>query len=114
MIVFIGTYTGESGSEGIYRADFDPDSGRLELLEVAANLPNPSYLTFDPVKPVLYSVAEDADGMVASFRMGEGGKLTEINRVPSGGSSTCHVAASRDGRLVFVANYGSGTVSSIR
>lgn len=114
MDVYIGTYTGDSESEGIYHGSFDTESGILELIGVAARIENPSFLISDPLKPVLYSVAEEQEGLVVSLGIRQDGTLSEISRVPSGGSSACHLATAFRGNQVFVANYESGTVSSMK
>ena len=44
-LVFIGTYT-RGGSKGIYSYRFNPSSGKLTEIGVAAEAQNPSFLTF--------------------------------------------------------------------
>lgn len=114
MNVYFGTYTNGSDSEGIYQGSFNEKTGQLELTGLAAKIENPSFLVRNPEKPVMYSVAEENEGMVVSLRIQADGSLTELSRVPSGGSSACHVATAFHGRQVFAANYGSGTVTSIK
>ncbi|MAG13478.1 MAG: 3-carboxymuconate cyclase [Spirochaetales bacterium] len=114
MDVYIGTYTKDSNSEGIYRASFDPSAGTLELKGLAATIENPSFMVLDSQKPVLYSVAEEHEGMVVSLKILDDGTLSELSRVPSGGSSACHLATAFLGRQVLAANYLSGTVSSMK
>src|SRR5690606_25600720 len=72
--VYIGTYT-NGASEGIYTADFNPNSGAISNLRVAAKTENPSFLAKHPVLPVIYAAGEmvkepDGDGgTVSAFRM---------------------------------------------
>ncbi len=44
MLVYIGTYTNR-GSEGVYAAEFGPESGTLGDLRVAARLKDPTWVT---------------------------------------------------------------------
>ena len=45
-IVYFGTYTRRT-SQGIYKADFDTETGKLSNLELFASEPSPTYLAFD-------------------------------------------------------------------
>src|SRR5208283_3642389 len=78
---------------------------------------NPSYLTLDPAQRFLYAVNElktfenEATGTLSSFSVDSAtGGLTFINKKPTRGTDPCHAVMSRDGRLVFVANFMSGSV----
>ena len=53
--LFVGTYT-NGQSEGIYKLDFNPNSGSLDSTQLMAVLPNPSFLTFSSDKQYLYAV----------------------------------------------------------
>ncbi|HFV3633931.1 TPA: beta-propeller fold lactonase family protein, partial [Streptococcus pneumoniae] len=44
--VYFGTYTRRT-SQGIYKADFDTETGQLSNLELFAAEPSPTYLAFD-------------------------------------------------------------------
>ena len=44
--VYFGTYTRRL-SNGIYKADFDTETGQLANLELFAAEPSPTYLAFD-------------------------------------------------------------------
>ena len=45
-IIYFGTYTRRT-SQGIYKADFDTETGKLSNLELFASEPSPTYLAFD-------------------------------------------------------------------
>ena len=47
LLAFIGTYNGPR-SEGLYRAWFDPATGRLTAPELAAKSANPSFIALHP------------------------------------------------------------------
>src|SRR5690349_19360659 len=120
LLVFVGTYTEPTpdGSKGVYAARFDTTTGKLSGLTPVAELKNPSWVTVSRDRRFLYAVSEvglaDATGtpagLVVAYAIGAGGKLTELNRVSSGGADPCHLAIDRSGRSVVVANYTGGSV----
>jgi 6-phosphogluconolactonase len=126
LLVFVGTYTERtpdgSGSKGIYSARFDTTTGKLSGLTPAAELQNPSWVTVSRDRRFLYAVSEvgvaDASGtpagLVVAYAIAPDGKLTELNRVSSGGADPCHLAIDRAGRTVVVANYTGGSVVAFR
>src|SRR5688500_20353144 len=73
MLVYVGTYTGRSGSKGIYVMPLDVKSGKLGEPEVAAEVTSPSFLAIHPSRKYLYAVGEIADfqgkkaGAVSAF-----------------------------------------------
>jgi 6-phosphogluconolactonase len=119
--VYVGTYTGAM-SKGIYGYIFDEGTGHLAPLGVAAEIVNPSFVVTDPARRHLYAVTEmtqrgaDAyktDGFISSFSIDpKTGSLAFLNRVSSGGGGPCHLVVDKTGRILFVANYGSGNVAS--
>jgi len=111
--LFVGTYT-DGDSEGIYKYTFDSNSGKLLNKELAAVLPNPSFIKISANKDNLYAVQETADfdslgGGVTAFGLKEG-RLQLLNSYGSGGKHPCHVALSNDGFLA-ASNYSGGNVS---
>lgn len=115
--VYFGTYTGGK-SQGIYRAGFDSESGRLGQPELAAKTQSPSFLAVHPRQPWLYAVGESSSigpakqGGMSAWRINEDGSLTLLNEQPSGGGGPCHLSLDSKGRCVLVANYGSGSVAA--
>ncbi len=120
-LVYVGTYTGPQ-SKGIYDYRFDTSSGKFTALGVAAEVANPSFLVTDPHHRFLYAVSEMANGPHAGYRTNgfissfaidpKTGALKFLNKVDSGGGGPCHLVVDRTGRMLFVANYGSGNVAS--
>lgn len=114
--VYFGTYTRGGDSRGIYLAKLDAEKGTLADPVLAAEVMNPSFLEIAPSGKTIYSVSEVADfeggGAVSAFRIRGDGTLELLNRQPSGGAGPCHVSTTSDGRIVAVANYGAGSVSS--
>lgn len=118
QLVFLGTYTRGSESEGIYVCRLDLSTGALTDLKLAAKTKNPSFLAIHPAGKYLYSVSEIADfegkktGAVSAFAIdARSGKLAFLNKKPSGGGGPCHLVVDQAGRNVLVANYGGGSVN---
>ncbi len=112
--IYIGTYTKKS-SHGVYVYRWKPESGEMEEIGLAAKTPNPSFLALSPNHNDLYCVNEQdhTTGNVSAFAIDHTtGKLSPKNVVPSGGSAPCNLTADHTGQALFVANYGSGSVSS--
>ena len=79
---YIGTYTrdapggtsGEAQSEGIYVAEVDRETGRLDLLQTVPS-DNPSFLALSPDQRFLFAINEVADfegeevGSVEAYRI---------------------------------------------
>ena len=113
-LVFIGTYTGPN-SKGIYRAEFDPSSGKLSKPVLAATTDNPSFLAIHPSGKSLYCVNEidkfegKKSGAITAFSLDpKSGELKQLNRKPSGGPAPCHINVHPRGNFLAVANYGGG------
>ena len=120
--MYVGTYANPTGNplvplaEGIYRCSFNTDDGTITVIGLAAKAKNPSFLVKHPSLPIYYAVASNEDGasregLVIAFEKKENGELNRINTLNSGGLGSCHLAVSRDGKYLFVANYSSGQVS---
>jgi 6-phosphogluconolactonase len=111
--LLIGTYT-NSGSHGIYVAQFNEATGQITLMDSAA-ANNPSFLCKSPVGNKIYAVSEKAgenSGEVLSFNYEEvTGKLTLINRQSSGGDHPCHVSIDAKSQFVAVSNYSGGSLA---
>jgi 6-phosphogluconolactonase len=113
---FVGTYTEENGSEGIYSYGLDPVSGKLHSNGLAVLSENPSYLTMTTDGKHLISVREMLDennlkmGYIELFNVEGTGNLTSVNKVPSGGANPCHVAVNGEGDVV-ASNYTGGSVA---
>ena len=119
LSVYVGTYTDRApgASKGIWSARFDATTGKLSTPIAAAELANPSWVAPSRDGRFLYSVSEvgapDArgvpSGLVVAYAMDPSGKLTELDRASSRGADPCHLAVSRSGRALAVANYTGGS-----
>ncbi|NRB75359.1 MAG: lactonase family protein [Verrucomicrobiales bacterium] len=115
--VYFGTYT-RGDSEGIYVSDWDSQSGKLSEPVLAAKMTNPSFLELSEDGGNLYAVSEVGDyeggGAIHAFRILQDGKLKLINIQPTRGGAACHLSISPNGKIVAVANYTGGNISSFR
>ncbi len=124
ITAFIGTYTRklphvDGQGRGIYRARYNPNSGALTDIALAAEIENPTFLALAPNKRVLYAIGEtDAfdgqpGGSVSAFTIDpDTHALTLLNRQPSRGGFACHLGVDATGQAVIVANYGTGSVAA--
>jgi 6-phosphogluconolactonase len=116
--LLIGTYT-SGKSEGIYVYKFNSATAGNSLISVTKTS-NPSFLAVSPNKKMVYAVNENADstmhlvgGNISAFKF-TNGKLTEVNKQPSGGKHPCYVAIDKTGQWVLAGNYTSGTVGVLK
>jgi 6-phosphogluconolactonase len=115
--IYIGTYTDNTGSEGIYLLQLDLASGNLMPKGLAGEAANPSFLAMHPSRRFLYAVGELAEfrgartGAVSAFAVDPAsGGLTLLNQQPSGGTGPCHLLIDAAGKYVLVANYSGGSI----
>jgi 6-phosphogluconolactonase len=108
--LYVGTYTNYE-SEGIYRLQFNTETGELSEKELAIATENPSFLTFSKNKKVIYSVSEGQKSAVTAFKLKPNGKLEFLNTQSSNGRGPCHVSVNTNSTKAVVSNYGAGTVS---
>jgi 6-phosphogluconolactonase len=111
-LLYVGTYTAGTQSEGIYLVRMDPRSGELRRVGFMDAGANPSFLAIHPNGRVLYAVNELDNGAVSAFAIERGsGALTRLNAQPSQGGAPCYVSVDRSGRVALVANYTGGSVA---
>lgn len=110
QLVFVGTYT-TGASKGIYVYRLDGAKGALELINVAPDIVNPSYLDVHPTGRFLYAVNENEEGEVSAFSIDiTSGRLELLNRSSAHGSDPCHISIDPSGSCALIANYGSGNI----
>ena len=108
--VYIGTRTRLGRSEGIYRMHFDPSTGKLHDVQLAAATVDPSFLAIHPTRSLLFAVA----ARTRSDRKPEMTALRLLNEVSSKGAGPAHVQVDGTGKWVAVANYTSGSAAIFR
>ncbi|WP_238474500.1 lactonase family protein [Maribacter algarum] len=112
--LFVGTYT-DAESEGIYKMQFDSETGKLSASTLAAEITSPSYLAISKEKDFLYAVQEVNDfengsGAVTGYTL-KNDSLTKIQTVSSKGAHPCHLSLSPSEDKLAVANYSGGNAS---
>jgi 6-phosphogluconolactonase len=112
-LAFVGTYTEKTNSKGIYVFDFDSATGTLSARGVAAESPNPSWVTVHPNGKYVYAANEAGKkSTITAFTVdGKTGKLTQLNQVSALGNDPCHLSLDKTGKYLFAANYSSGNVA---
>ena len=118
-LVYVGTYTNKSASKGIYVYNFDPGTGKLTSLGVAAESEDPSFLALHPSGKYLYAVNEidhfgaQKSGAASAFSIDQKtGKLTLLNQAATRGAGPCHISLDKSGKFALVANYDGGSLTS--
>jgi 6-phosphogluconolactonase len=113
--LLVGTYTNK-GSKGIYVYRFNASTGTAEWVSNTDSVVNPSYLTIAPNGNYIYSVTESGGswpGSISAFSFDrENGRLTFINKQPSGGDNPCYITTDKNGKWVAVGNYTGGNLSA--
>jgi len=108
--VYFGT--GGRNAEGIYRATFDTETGKLSEATLAATIERPGFLAVHPDGDKLYAVAtKDKEGGAAGYRIQDDGSLEMINFVPSGDGGGAHIAVHPSGAFLMTAQYGGNSVA---
>ena len=117
-LLYVGTYTESTKSEGIYLVRMDRMSGELRRAGAVDAGPNPSFLAIHPNGRVLYAVnelekyKERPTGAVSAFEIArETGVLTRLSEQPSEGGAPCFVSVDHTGKVALVANYAGGSVA---
>jgi 6-phosphogluconolactonase len=119
-LVYVGTYTNKTASKGIYVYSFDPGTGKLTSMGVAAESEDPSFLALHPSGKYLYAVNEidhfgaQKSGAASAFSIDQKtGKLTLLNQAATHGAGPCHISLDKSGKFALVANYDGGSVASV-
>lgn len=116
--LYVGTYTNDTESHGIYRLVVDAASGASRQMAVAAETANPSYLALARGRRTLVAVNElttfegRPTGAVSTFaRDPATGSLSPRGQRASQGGAPCYVTVDRAARHALVANYVGGNVA---
>jgi 6-phosphogluconolactonase len=116
-LVYVGTYTRDTASKGIYRLRRGADTGKLSAPELAAEVENPSFLTIHPERRTLYAVSEtrgtpdQPGGRLTAFSIDGMGALARLNDQSTGAPGPVFASVTKDSTAAVVANY-SGSVAS--
>jgi 6-phosphogluconolactonase len=114
-LIFLGTYTKNTSSRGIYRIHLDAETGALSAPVLAAEATDPSWITLTPDKKFLYTIhgsPAQAIGFAVDATTSELRPLA--SNPPLGGANPpSHLAIDQTGRVLLTANYRDGFVSAI-
>jgi len=111
-LVYVG-----SQDRQLHALRFDPASGALAALGAVAAGPRLTWTVAHPRLPVLYAVDDDSarEGSVIAYAVERAsGRLTRIGAAASGGKGTTYLWLDAPSMTLLAANFGSGSVSSIR
>ena len=114
MHAYVGGYTskdrdGRGNGINVYR--IDETSGAWTHVQQLGGLVNPSWLTLDPKRPLLYSAHGEGSEVVAYAIEPATGRLRLLNRQPTQGKNGVRLGIEATGRYLVCANYSSGTVA---
>ena len=115
--LYIGTGSIGPG-KGILTGPWNPATGAIGDLTLAAEVPAPSFLAQHRLptgETLIYSVSETnlPTAKVSAFTtVPNQPTLRLLNQVDPGGNGPTHLSVTPDGRTILVANYGGGSVSS--
>jgi 6-phosphogluconolactonase len=104
--------TGGPGAEGIYHSSFDPETGKLGEVSLAAEIGSPGFLALHPDGDKLYAVASfDGGPGVVAYRIGDDGELEQMGMAPIGDGGGAHIAVHPTGKFLLTAQYGGGSTA---
>jgi 6-phosphogluconolactonase len=104
------TSTRGAHGEGLSVYAVEGATGRWARVQLLSDVINPGYLARHPKLPILYAV-QPVENVVSAFAIDDKtGRLTPLNRQPSGGDDPSHLAVDPTGRFLVTANYVGGTV----
>lgn len=109
--LFVGTYTEENKSEGVYVYDFDVRSGEATL-KTYVNTDNPSFLAVSKSQKTIYAVNEVSEGTIIGFEY-DGRKLSEVNTLQLDAAGPCHISIDPTERLAVISNYSEGSLVTV-
>ncbi len=114
MHAYVGGYTskdrnGRGDGINVYRVD--EATGAWTHVQHLGDLVNPSWLTLDPRRPVLYSAHGEGHEATAYAIEPATGRLRVLNRQPTQGRNGVRLGIEATGRYLVCANYSSGTVA---
>lgn len=113
VYMFVGSYA-PSDSEGIALYSFDQNNGQSKRVAGLLGVSNPSFVTFDPERSLLYSVGEDAGNSSTVNTISvdlRNRSMRLVDSKPTHGGAPCHVALSPDRNHVLTANYMGGSAT---
>ena len=114
MFAYIGCRTTRERNargEGISVVKCHPDTGALSLVEIHKGWENPSYLTLNKAKRLLYTVHGDGTQASAFSIDAKTGLLNHINSQSTQGKNPVHLALSPNEQHLIVSNHVSSSLA---
>ena len=112
-LVYLGTYT-KNGSRGIYSVRLDSSTGALTTPVLAAETPDPAWITLSPDKKFLYAIHPSAPLATGFAVAASTARLTPLSAAPAAAAQPpAHLAVDATGRTLLAANYREGYVAAI-
>jgi len=109
--VYIGTDTDLGKSKGIYTALWDPAARRLGVLSLAVETSRPVLMASSGRHIYVTNESGGTHDPVSAFTRERDGSLRLLNQVKADGGPT-YISVHPSGRAAYVANYGSGSLTS--
>ncbi len=114
MFAYVGGYTskdrnGTGDGVNVYR--IDEAAGSWSHVQCLGDLVNPSWLTLDRRRPVLYAAHGEGHEATAFAIEPATGRLRVLNRQPTQGKNGVRLGVEGSDRYLVCANYSSGTVA---
>ena len=117
-LVFVSAFA--SGKEGaIHAFQLDSKTGSLTPMHRTTDVQNPFFLAVSPDQKFLSSIharkfgGKEHEEVAAYAIVGRTGRLKLLNRQSSLGSASCYLDVDATGKTLLVANYSTGSVSSL-
>ena len=113
MYAYIGCRTTkERKARGLGISVYQVNGDTWTLVQLLKDEINPSYLCMNEKQDRLYSVHGDYS-QVSAYSVSDSGHLSKLNTVDTHGTNPVHLALSRNGKWLYVANLQTGAVSVI-
>lgn len=122
--LYVGSYTTfkdgtPTGSEGIYVYHFHTETGKLDSISCTEGVvESPSFLAVSPNNDYLYAGSNTrtkGEGTVSALDINrKTGRLTFINKMPSGGDNPIYVDVAANNAMLLAANYGSSSFAMFK
>ena len=111
--MYVGSFTAKDGGrgEGLSVYQRNPKTQTWTLIQLLKDIADPSFLILDRAGRHMYSAHGDG-AQVTAYRIDQGtGRLTVLNRQPTGGTNGVHLAIDGTDRFLALANYVTGSLS---
>lgn len=117
-LIYLGTYTRNGPSKGIYSVRLDDATGALSAPELVAESIDPAWITLSPNKRFLYAIHPSSAQAIGFSADASTGRLTPMSLQPGAATTAAanppsHLAVDATSRVLLAANYRDGFVAAI-